>query len=565
MESYHLFRSYSQFNSTSCESFAINAEPKGKLFVTSSPGSTSLANGRWLDEIFENCFESIVGLWLGKHCCPFLNDPSSEVIMRPTRLFAELDEYMGEEWESSTLGYLSDLPNQRQVRDYQIDQTLRRAVRAFSARWLPLIPQEDSLVTDHDEEIRDFWRASRKDMLRAINRVSYRSVLTLFLFGLTPIPNGISDDEEMEGLTGQICVQTALQQVQRLRERQRNCQFSGAKVSPGSDALSTPAPTSNLTQEYLAFESRAYWCALMFDTSGSLTLNFRSSLTAGLNGFTSEPAWRLVKMWLAGSFHSRTEDWRKNGFELTDDSACQVIAAAAACKLYVWKMIAVLKEALREGVEEEMVMQAWGSLMEGIEMFKVTIRPLMRDCERRLPFLGQLERINWYETVLHYYLGILILVDAVEAAERSDLLSELTETRLDAEHEAFNALKFGLESQYTVYEPPAGQDTAFITGLSGRSITASFVAVDPYPHHVVASVRLMNKVVGREYQQGKIKYEAYSYLSSTLLKALEQLPQSSKSVQAARQYLQLALKDVDSMSTADTIYGISQERECDIY
>lgn len=565
MESYHLFRSYSQFNSTSCESFAINAEPKGKLFVTSSPGSTSLANGRWLDEIFENCFESIVGLWLGKHCCPFLNDPSSEVIMRPTRLFTELDEYMGEEWESSTLGYLSDLPNQRQVRDYQIDQTLRRAVRAFSARWLPLIPQEDSLVTDHDEEIRDFWRASRKDMLRAINRVSYRSVLTLFLFGLTPIPNGISDDEEMEGLTGQICVQTALQQVQRLRERQRNCQFSGAKVSPGSDALSTPVPTSNLTHEYLAFESRAYWCALMFDTSGSLTLNFRSSLTAGLNGFTSEPAWRLVKMWLAGSFHSRTEDWRKNGFELTDDSACQVIAAAAACKLYVWKMIAVLKEALREGVEEEMVMQAWGSLMEGIEMFKVTIRPLMRDCERRLPFLGQLERINWYETVLHYYLGILILVDAVEAAERSDLLSELTETRLDAEHEAFNALKFGLESQYTVYEPPAKQNTAFITGLYGRSITTSFVAVDPYSHHVVASVRLMNKVVGREYQQGKIKYEAYSYLSSTLLKALEQLPQSSKSVQAARQYLQLALKDVDSMSTADTIYGISQERECDIY
>jgi len=303
----------------------------------------------------------------------------------------------------------------------------------------------------------------------------------------------------------------------------------------------------------------------MFDTSGSLTLNFRSSLTAGLNGFTSEPAWRLVKMWLAGSFHSKTEEWRTNGFDLTDESACQVIAAAAACKLYVWKMIAVLKEALREGVEEEMVTQAWTALMEAIEMFKVTIRPLLRDCERRLPFLGQLERINWYETVLHYYLGILILVDAVEAAERSDLLSQLTETRLDAEHEAINALKFGLESQYTIYEPSTEQGTDFPANSSGRSITTSFVAVDPYPHHVVASVRLMNKVVCREYQQGKIKYEAYSYLSSTLVKALEQLPQSSKSVQAARQYLLLALKDLDSMSTAETIYGISQEEECDIY
>lgn len=481
------------------------------------------------------------------------------------RLFTELDAYMSDECESGTPSYLSDLPHQKQAQDFQIDQTLRRAIRSFSARWLPLIPHENSIGRDFDDEIRELWRASRKDMLRAINRVSYRSVLTLFLFGLTPIPNGISDDEEMEGLTGQVCVQTALQQVQRLRERQKNCQFNGAKVSPGPDALVGPSPASTLTQEYVASESRAYWCALLFDTSGSLTLNFRSSLTAGLNGFTSEPAWRLVKMWLAGSFHSRTEEWRKNGFELTHDSACQVISAAAACKLYVWKMVAVLKEALREGVEEEMVNQAWTSLMDGIEIFKATIRPLMRDCERRLPFLGQLERINWYETMLHYYLGILILVDAVEAAERTDLLAELTETRLDAEHEAFNALKFGLESQYTIYEPLTEQSTGFTTALAGRSITTTFVAVDPYPHHVVASVRLMNKVVSREYQQGKIKYEAYSYLSSTLLKALEQLPQSSKSVQAARQYLQLALKDLDSMSTAETVYGISQEQECDIY
>ncbi|KAK5055206.1 hypothetical protein LTR84_012955 [Exophiala bonariae] len=532
--------------------------------VHSSPGSTRTTTDLWLEEIFENCFESIVGLWLGKHCCPFLNDPSSEVVVRPTRLFTELDAYMSEEWESSTPGYLSDLPAQKQAQDYQIDQILRRAIRAFSARWLPLIPQENSFGRDYDEEIREIWRASRKDMLRAINQVSYRSVMTLFLFGLTPIPNGISDDEELEGLTGQICVQTALQQVQRLRERQKNCQFNGAKVSPGSDTLVAPTPGPTLTQEYLAFESRAYWCALMFDTSGSLTLNFRSSLTAGLNGFTSEPAWRLVKMWLAGSFHSRTEEWRTNGFEMTDDSACQVISAAAACKLYVWKNIAVLKEALREGVEEEMVNQAWTSLMEGIDMFKVTIRPLMRDCERRLPFLGQLARINWYETMLHYYLGILILVDAVEAAERSDLLSELTETRLDAEHEAFNALKFGLESQYTVYEPFTEQGAAF-PAAPGRSITTSFVAVDPYPHHVVASVRLMNKVVYREYQQGKIKYEAYSYLSSTLLKALEQLPQSSKSVQAAHQYFQIAFKDHDAMPLANTVYGISQEQECDIY
>jgi hypothetical protein len=39
-------------------------------------------------------------------------------------------------------------------------------------------------------------------MLKVINRVSYRSVLALFLFGLTPIPVGVSPEEELDGLTG---------------------------------------------------------------------------------------------------------------------------------------------------------------------------------------------------------------------------------------------------------------------------------------------------------------------------------------------------------------------------
>jgi hypothetical protein len=47
-----------------------------------------------------------------------------------------------------------------------------------------------------------------------------------------------------------------------------------------------------------------------------------------------------------------------------------------------------------------------------------------------------------------------MLVDAVEAAERVDLLSELTEMRLDAEREVVNALKFGLGSTLTITSKP---------------------------------------------------------------------------------------------------------------
>jgi hypothetical protein len=416
-----------------------------------------------------------------------------------------------------------------------------------------------------EDLIREFWRTSRRDMLKVINRVSYRSVLTLFLFGLTPIPVGISDEEEMDGLTGQICVQAALQQVQRLRERQRNCQFNGSKVSLGPDVLAGPVPSRNLSESYLSSESRAYWGALTFDTSASLTLNFRSSLTSGLHGVGSESSWRVLRMG-ASSFHTRTEDWRRSAtFEVSDDTASDIIAAAAACKLYVWKMIAVLKEALREGDEEDKVLQAWSAFTEAVDVFQVSFRPLLNACERRLPFLGQVERLNWYEVMLHYHLGILMLVDAVEAAERSDLLSQLTETRMDAEREVVNTLKFGLDSTYTIYYGGSGgaqmadsPTTDSQNSLADQSIKASFVQIDPYPHHMVAGIQLMNKVISREFRQGKIKVEAYRYLKSTLLKALEQLPQTSKSVQEALQYLQTSFSELQPVPGKPSPTGVIQ-------
>ncbi|KIX07963.1 uncharacterized protein Z518_02617 [Rhinocladiella mackenziei CBS 650.93] len=524
----------------SSESYAIATNSTPSTSIQTPIESVTTGLGDWLELIFESCFEMIFGFWMGRHCCPFVVDPKCDIIFRPTRLFSELDAYIGEDWEARNLDRAVSLPGHRQERDRQIDRSLRHAIRSFAARWLHLIPSTDRVGPAHDDIVRDIWRTSRRDMLRVVNRVSYRSVLTLFLFGLTPIPTGISEEEEMDGLTGQICVQTALQQVQRLRERQRNCQFNGAKVSPGPDALESPAPPSKLTHSYLSSESRAYWAALTFDTSASLTLNFRSSLSSGLHGVSSESPWRVLKMG-AGSFHTRTEDLRRNPFDISDDIAAEVIAAAAACKLYVWKMIAVLKEALREGDEEEKVAQAWSAFIEAVGIFKVSFRPLLNGCERRLPFLGQVERLNWYELMLHYYLGILILVDAVEAAERSDLLAQLADTRIDAEHEVFNALKFGLESTYTIHGPPGSNSDT----IPDASVSASFVAIDPYPHHVVACVQLMNKVVSREYKKGKIKPEAHQYLKSTLLKALEQLPQTSKSVRAARHYLHASLTELE--------------------
>ncbi|KIX92756.1 uncharacterized protein Z520_11608 [Fonsecaea multimorphosa CBS 102226] len=507
---------------------------------------TTTSVGDWLERIYESCFDKVFGFWMGKHACALVVDPNSSIISPPSEYFSELDESIFGDWEARNQQVSVQSPSQTQQRWDQIDQSLRHAKQSFAARWFHLLPPAERVGVLPEHIVREFWRRSRRDMLKVVNRVSYRSALTLFLFSLTPVPVGISEEEEMDGLTGQLCVQAALQQIQRLREGQRSCQFSGSMVVQASDPLTRPAASSKLSDSFLRSEARAFWAALTFDTSSSLTLNLRSTLTSGLHGVEAETCWRTLRMG-ASSFHTRTEEWRRNPFSMTEDEVLQTIAAAAAAKLYVWKMISVLKEALREGSEDEKVLRAWTSAALGIEIFRVTFRPLLNDCERRLPFLGQVERLNWYELMLHYYMGIMILVDALEVARRDDLLSQLKDTKLEAEHEIFRALKFGLDGQFTVggTQQP-GSSTGTHNSNSDQTISASFIALDPYPHHVVAAVHLLEKVVSKQYRKGQIKLEAYKHVNGTLLKCLAELPQTSKAVQAARQNLENSFKGLEN-------------------
>ena len=491
--------------------------------------SDTASVGDWLERVYERGFENVFGFWMGRHCCALVADSNAPIILPPSQCFSELDAVIFGSWKAR-----DPTDSERaQSPDPVLDQSLKYAKRSFAARWFHLIPVAERAEVLPEHIVREFWRRSRRDMLKVMNRVSYRSALALFLFSLTPVPIGISSDEEMDGLTGELCVQAGLQHIQRLREGQRSCQFSGSQMLLTSPGLASPAGNCELTDNFLQNETRAYWAALCFDTSASLTLNYRSTLTSGLHGVESETCWRTLKMG-AGSFNTRTEEWRRHPSSMTEDQIVQSIAGSGAGKLYVWKWASVMKEALREGSEENKFQQAWASFVEATDYYRDTFTPLLHECQRRLPYLGQVEQLNWYELNLHYYLGILILVNAMEAAERNDLLSQLSKTRLEAEHELLSTLIFGLENQYTI---PGG-----FRGATDKSITASFIAIDPYPHHVVAATQLMQKVVSREYRQGRIKVEEHQDLTRTLRDCLDQLPATSKSVQAARQHFQAATR-----------------------
>lgn len=279
-------------------------------------------------------------------------------------------------------------------RERQIDCTLNQAIQTFSARWLPLTFQSSAHKEAQTHLILRLWRELRKNLLKTINRPSYRSMLSLYLFAMVPIPVGIPEEEEDDGLPALACVQAALQQVLQLRARQRCLEFNGSKVSPLQDRTAFISSSDEIRADFINIESMIYWAALTFDTSSSMTFNTKSLLSSGLLGWESESSWRLVKT-CADIFHEQTEDWRIHGVMVTEEKANRIIAAAAALKLRVWKVVAVLKEALREGHEEDAVHRAYMNAVDAIKQFNGTYRTLLVACERRIQFLCQHTKLRW--------------------------------------------------------------------------------------------------------------------------------------------------------------------------
>lgn len=134
--------------------------------------------------------------------------------------------------------------------------------------------------------------------------------------------------------------------------------------------------------------------------------------------------------------------------------------------------------------------------------------------------------------MLHYHLSILMLVDVIEVTDRHDLLADLGEISSDAETTVVNTLAFGLHNTM-ILKRRTGYDSG--NELSSETtFKVPIISIDPYPHHVVASVQLVRKSIDRGFDTGKITEDTYHDLLSTLERTLEHLPQSSKSVQAAR-------------------------------
>jgi hypothetical protein len=79
-----------------------------------------------------------------------------------------------------------------------VNQALVSAVHAFAVRWLYLQDAESTRGSMAAKQAKDdfsnsIWSQAQQSMYPAMSRPSYRSILALHIFGVTPIPPNNGD------------------------------------------------------------------------------------------------------------------------------------------------------------------------------------------------------------------------------------------------------------------------------------------------------------------------------------------------------------------------------------
>ncbi|KAJ5634791.1 hypothetical protein N7528_002633 [Penicillium herquei] len=423
-------------------------------------------------------------------------------------------------------------------------------IHCFCVRWLPVLYPElrkAPLNAWHEHMMRFLWRKSRKAMLEAINVRSYQSVFSLVLFGLTPVPIGVGEEEEIEGVSGSLCFQVALHHIYSLRCWRRTLKFSTSTLIAQHPSV-TPEVSNHITADMqyspsLHYENMVYTAGIIIDTTSSLTLDYKPVLAAGNLGMEKELFFEIIKT-RAPITHER---WQKGlmlqASTIGDTEADEINLCVSQWKLYFWKTVAVLKEGLRDGCSEDLIQVSFRAVLCAIEKFRLTYGPMLE---------------AWL-LMCHWYLAVLILVDALEASERPDLLSYVKVARDEAVQGIINGFKVGSTSHYIL------SDVIPLAGGQTRTVQCPLLAIDPYPVHVIASSRLVLKIIAQEHADGKISIEAFQNLLEIISSSLEHLPATSQSVGMARQHVRAVQLSLGGRILASSNVGTDDQARQDAH
>ncbi|EGR48438.1 uncharacterized protein TRIREDRAFT_107858 [Trichoderma reesei QM6a] len=471
-------------------------------------------------KVFTLIFEPVLTLWTGPDCSPYVvPDHMSSLTM--LQLVVSLD-WATCEGDTSHASARHVCP--RCDRDVRL--ALIASVHAFSLRWLPLVT--DSAIDSKQLRLLGdrLWHNAKSRVLSIFDKLSYQTVLALYLFGLTPICEAVSMDVENAHSAGEVSVDMALRHVHRLRVKRRDLRFSGTNLSVGRRDGRGSGTHVAVNEDFIHAENMMYWAGVVFDTSSAMTRGCPSILCSGVFGFEEEPIFRLMKARVQ-LFHESTEPWRQHGFVPTSQSTLYIVHRASTWKGYTWKIIGALREAINHGYDESVITRLRVLISQALERFDRTFKPLLTACEHHVLFLSKDAQLCYYLLQLHYHMGLLLLCSIAVSIERLNLVPNFDTLRRESVHAIFSTLSFGLRCQVAL-----NQD-----GTQRNRRLSSLISLDPYPHHILASLQLSADVLLVYLERDEIAQDSFDSSCHIVFEALDELPQSLQSVQRVKKLL----------------------------
>jgi hypothetical protein len=334
----------------------------------------------------------------GMYCHSYLNSPAKAQQPQPhlSALVFRLDNesgLQGKPHDSKCLKYPENSEG-GQKDENVINKALRSAIYAFSMRWLRGSGASFKPTADQQAQTRrskSVWHQARRDIESAMSMPSYRSILALHIFGLTPVPpDHHHDDEQIRDL----CIEIALNHHNRLRSED-----NGVLVS-SLPAVSTPLfdieePQTQLTaQETSGLQSMLYWFSVLEDTSRSV----RRSCCPVMSGYIE--AWALVEL-NENNFEETLGFHRYFDEPMPDETAYTILKHASASNKMFWAAIGRVQGAAKlhqPFLLECAISDAFTRLSRFDEVFKL----LLDRCNRDILLLNEENQLAYCELLAFF-------------------------------------------------------------------------------------------------------------------------------------------------------------------
>ncbi|CEL09733.1 hypothetical protein ASPCAL12863 [Aspergillus calidoustus] len=425
----------------------------------------ALALHHYLWDAYTALFEPQFGLWMGNDCCPFKHFPTAPKTLI-SRLMISLDITRSQQALNQEPRHKASNP----ADDIIINNALIRAVHAFSARWIVAkLPGHDRLPTiditrqSHDRISDILWHRARQDMYKLLARVSYRSSLALYLFGITP-----TRAQNPEAHFSDVCREMSLKQLRELRDADR-CPPPRLTTPLSIEDMSPVVDRYSCGSQYHQMVDTAYWFGIVCDTSRCLLTGSASVLFPDRTAHLSVR--HILRRQIEG-FRSNSEGLCQSKSPLPENTIYKIVCHGSAAKSLCWLAIVPVQRAIICSEADTALDETIGQCIREIEQFESLFSPFLDMFLRDYLLLSRELRVSVYLLTIHFHLGVLVFLNIpTQGSELSGLIPNYLELLLNSTRQIVNVIRMSL---CTSGSPHPGNDQTIL--------------LDPYPEHVSDSL-----------------------------------------------------------------------------